>query len=83
MEVLQEAARHSSEDVLPRVRVPAMIVAGGQDTFVPLPTMREVAFAIPGAQWVVLPDASHALPAEYPEDVVEYIRRFSTETFGL
>ena len=82
MEVLQEAARHSSEDVLPRIRIPTMIVAGGQDKFVPLPTMREVAFAIPGAQWVVMPDASHALPAEYPEDVVEYVRRFSSEALG-
>ncbi len=80
MEVLQEAARHSSEDILPRTRVPTMIVAGGQDRFVPLPTMREVAFSIPGAQWVVLPDASHALPAEYPEDVVEHVARFADAT---
>ncbi|MEM6291709.1 MAG: alpha/beta hydrolase [Myxococcota bacterium] len=83
LDLLQQAARHSSDDVLPRVRVPSLIVAGGQDRFVPLPTMREVAFSIPGAQWVVLPDASHALPAEYPEDVTEHVRRFTAATHGV
>lgn len=80
LELLQQAARHSSEDIMPRVRVPSLIMAGGKDTFIPLSTMREVAFSIPGAQWVVIPEASHALPAEYPEDVAEHIRRFATAT---
>ena len=80
LELLQQAARHSSEDIMPRVRVPSLIMAGGKDTFIPLATMREVAFSIPGAQWVVIPEASHALPAEYPEDVAEHIRRFATAT---
>lgn len=82
LEVLQQAARHSTEDVMPRVRVPSLIMAGGKDTFIPLATMRDVAFAIPGAQWVVIPEASHALPAEYPEDVAEHIRRFSTDVLS-
>ena len=77
LELLQQAARHSTDDVMPRVRVPSLIIAGGQDRFIPLSTMRDVAFTIPGAQWVVMPDASHALPAEYPEDAVDHIRRFA------
>ena len=63
---------------MPRVRVPSLVIAGGQDRFIPLSTMRDVAFTIPGAQWVVMPDASHALPAEYPEDVTEHVRRFAS-----
>lgn len=82
LELLQQAARHSTEDVMPRVRVPSLIMAGGQDRFIPLSTMRDVAFTIPGAQWVVMPDASHALPAEYPEDAAEHIRRFSAATLS-
>ncbi len=77
LELLQQAARHSTEDVMPRVRVPSLIIAGGKDRFIPLSTMRDVAFTIPGAQWVVMPDASHALPAEYPEDAADHIRRFA------
>ena len=82
LELLQQAARHSTEDVMPRVRVPSLIMAGGQDRFIPLSTMRDVAFTIPGAQWVVMPDASHALPAEYPEDAAEHIRRFCAATLS-
>lgn len=82
LELLQQAARHSSDDVMPRVRVPSLIMAGGKDRFIPLSTMREVAFAIPGSEWVVLPEASHALPAEYPDEVTEHVRRFLTSTLG-
>jgi pimeloyl-ACP methyl ester carboxylesterase len=77
MELLQEAARHCSDDVLPRIRVPTLVIAGGKDRFVPLPTMRRVAFSIPGAQWVVLPEASHALPAEYPHEIAKHVLRFA------
>jgi pimeloyl-ACP methyl ester carboxylesterase len=80
IEMLHEAARHTTDDLLSRVRAPALVIAGGQDRFVPLQTMRRVAFAIPNASWVVLPDASHALPAEYPEKVVEHVLQF-TEGF--
>lgn len=82
LELLQQAARHSTEDVISRVRVPTLVMAGAQDRFIPLSTMREVAFTIPGAQWVVLPDASHALPAEYPEDVSEHVRRFASQALS-
>jgi 3-oxoadipate enol-lactonase len=77
MELLQEGARHCSDDVLPRIRVPTLVIAGGMDRFVPLPTMRKVAFSIPGAQWVVLPEASHALPAEYPHEIAKHLLRFA------
>lgn len=76
MEMLQEAARHCANDVLPRVRVPTLVVAGGQDRFVPITTMRRVAYAIPRAQWVVIPEASHALPAEYPDEIATHLLRF-------
>jgi pimeloyl-ACP methyl ester carboxylesterase len=77
MEVLQEAARQCSDDLLPRVRVPTLVIAGGKDRFVPLPTMRDLAFSIPGADWVVLPEASHALPAEYPHEIAKHLLQFT------
>jgi pimeloyl-ACP methyl ester carboxylesterase len=78
VEMLGEAARHCSDDLLSRVRAPALIVAGGGDRFVPLPTMRRVAFSIPNASWVVIPAASHALPAEYPEEIVDHVLNFTS-----
>lgn len=77
IDMLGEAARHTSDDLLPRVRTPTLVIAGGEDRFVPLETMRRVAFAIPSASWVVIPKASHALPAEYPDEVVDHLLRFT------
>lgn len=79
IEMLHEAARHCSDDVVHRVRVPTLVVAGGRDRFVPLHTMRQVAFSIPGASWVVIPEASHALPAEFPEEIADQVAQFCRE----
>jgi pimeloyl-ACP methyl ester carboxylesterase len=41
-----------------------------------------MAFAIPGAEWVVMPEASHALPAEYPDDAAALIQQFARATLA-
>ena len=38
--------------------------------------MREIADGIPGARFVVVPEASHLVSAEQPEAVTAEIRRF-------
>lgn len=75
-EMLAEASRHTADDLLPEVRVPTLVMAGAHDRFVPLPTLRAVAFAIPNAQWVVVEDGTHALPAEYSEEVAGRVEQF-------
>lgn len=65
-DMLHRASRHTADDLLPEIQVPALVVAGKLDRFVPLSTMRRIAFAIPNAEWIVLEDATHAVPAEYP-----------------
>ncbi|MBK7823762.1 alpha/beta hydrolase [Nannocystis sp.] len=74
--LLDEAHRHSAADVLPTIAVPTLIVAGARDSFVPITTMRALAFAIPRVQWKVYPDATHALPAEYPLEIAREILEF-------
>jgi 3-oxoadipate enol-lactonase len=49
------------------------VMAGAHDRFVPLPALRAIAFAIPQAQWVVVEDGTHALPAEYSDEVAQRI----------
>lgn len=78
-EVLQEASRHCTDDLLSRVRARTLIMAGGKDKFVPLATMRSMAFAIPGANWVMIPEASHALPAEFPDEISKRVLEFGAE----
>jgi pimeloyl-ACP methyl ester carboxylesterase len=79
--LLDAAHRHCADDVLDRIRVPTLVVAGERDTFVPLPVMRKMAFSIPGAQWVVIDEASHALPAEFPLEIAERLLAFADDVY--
>lgn len=81
-EMLGEASRHTADDLLPQVRVPTLVMAGAHDRFVPLSTLRAIAFAIPQAQWVVMEDGTHALPAEYPGEVVQRIEALVEQVPG-
>jgi pimeloyl-ACP methyl ester carboxylesterase len=80
LDLLEEAHRHTAIDHLDAVDVPTLVVAGARDSFVPLPTLRELAFAIPGARWRVLDEATHALPAEFPAEVAAAILELAGET---
>lgn len=77
--MLEQAQRHCAEDLLPEIRVPTMVVAGARDDFVPLARLRAMAFAIPGARWEVLDEATHALPAEYPDELARRLTSFLDE----
>ncbi len=77
--MLEEADRHSAADIVPKIDVPVMVIAGAKDTFVPLPTMRKLAFSIPGVQWKVLAQATHAVPAEYPTELIESLCDFAQQ----
>ena len=76
--VLSEAQRHTAFDLLQSIDIPTSIIAGSRDHFVPLEVLREMAFRIPGSEWEVIPEASHALPAEFPLELVERIESLCT-----
>ncbi|HEX8664400.1 MAG TPA: alpha/beta fold hydrolase [Beijerinckiaceae bacterium] len=51
---------------LPRIAVPALVLAGGKDTNAPAPMMRRMAERIPGAAYVCLDGAGHLANLERP-----------------
>lgn len=76
VDMLGEATRHCGQDLLPRIHVPTLVIAGALDKFIPVDTLRRVAFAIPGAQWQVIDEGSHALPAEYGPEITRRLLEF-------
>ena len=64
---------------LETIRVPTLLMPGDQDLQCPPWVMRRQLAHIPGAKFVVLPEASHSINWEQPEafnrNVVEFIRR--------
>jgi len=74
--MLSSAGSHSAEDLLPRVRVPTLVVAGGRDGFTPPERSRAIAAAIPDAELLEIPDGSHTAPIEHPQLVNLAVRDF-------
>jgi pimeloyl-ACP methyl ester carboxylesterase len=64
---------------LATIRVPTLLMPGDQDLQTPPWVMRRQLAHIPGAQFIVLPEAAHSINWEQPEvfnrNVLEFIRR--------
>jgi pimeloyl-ACP methyl ester carboxylesterase len=74
--MLSAAAQHSTDDLLPSVDVPCLVIAGARDGFTPPERSRAMAAAIPHAELLEIPNASHTAPIERPRLVDETIRDF-------
>src|SRR6266540_2117811 len=58
--------RPDSSDVLGRIRVPALVLVGGDDEVSPPAVVEAMAKRIPDAQFHVIPAAGHLAPLEQP-----------------
>jgi len=74
--MLSSAGQHSADDLLPDIAVPALVIAGERDGFTPPERSRAMAAAIPGAELLEIPNASHTAPIERPHLVDSTIRDF-------
>ncbi|HEX4808538.1 MAG TPA: alpha/beta fold hydrolase [Bryobacteraceae bacterium] len=66
----------SSYRRLPRIRVPTLVVHGAQDRLIPPENGRVVARRIPGARFVLLPNAGHILTTDQTEQCLAAILDF-------
>jgi len=74
--MLSAAGQHSADELLPNIAVPVLVVAGGRDGFTPPERSRAMAEAIPDAELLEIPNASHTAPIERPHLVDWTIRDF-------
>lgn len=76
-------ADHDLEPDLPAIHVPTLVIAGEKDVFTPLHRSYRMAELIPGAELMVLADASHAAIVEHPDTINLRIDRFLRERLGV
>jgi pimeloyl-ACP methyl ester carboxylesterase len=76
--MLSAAGQHSADDLLPSIDVPCLVIAAGRDGFTPPERSRAMAAAIPDAELLEIPNASHTAPIELPQLIDETIRDFLT-----
>lgn len=74
--MLAAAGRHSAEDLLRKVVVPTLVVAGGRDGFTPPERSRAIAAEVPHAELLEIPNASHTAPIEHPHLVNATVKNF-------
>ena len=68
--------RHSAADVLPKVDVPMVILAGSKDTFSPPAVQQKMHELAPGSELVWFEDAGHTLPLEEPDAINDALAEF-------
>ncbi len=66
----------NASDVLPRVKVPVLIVAAENDLLMPLSQVKQLRQALPEAEYVQMKDAGHAGLLEAGTEVAEVVSRF-------
>jgi len=70
---------HDAEHVLPAIKHPTLIVAGGKDTFSPPWLSLDMHEAIKKSDLLYIQDGSHCTPIEYPELINLRLEKFIQE----
>ncbi len=74
--LLAMASRRDSTELLGAIRVPTLVVAGDEDTFIRADETQAMASKIPGSRLEVIPQAGHLVNLEQPARFQEILARF-------
>lgn len=77
--LLAMAGRRDSTDLLGKIRCPTLVVAGDEDSFIPVSEAEAMASAIPRARFAVIRRAGHLVNLEQPELFQSILGRFLIE----
>jgi len=78
-EIFEHLGEHDAWDVVPTVKTPTLIIAGGADRLTPLHLAERMAKEMPNASLELLPEATHFGLIEFPEAIGEAVARFARE----
>jgi pimeloyl-ACP methyl ester carboxylesterase len=70
------AARSSALDLLPKINVPTLVIAGENDLIIPTQEAESLAKSIPHAQLAMIPNAGHLASLENPSAVIASMKEF-------
>lgn len=73
------AQDHDAWGTLPTIQVPTLVVAAERDAFTPMWLSRKMAASIPGAELLVLAEATHTAIIEQPDTINHRLDRFLAE----
>ena len=74
---------HDASDLLDRVEAPVLLVSGGRDLFTPAHLAEGMARALPDAEILHLPEATHFGLLEYPDEIVDGVEKYLRHRLGI
>jgi aminoacrylate hydrolase len=74
---------HDAWDLLPDIRTPSLLIAGGRDRLTPPHLSERIADGIPGADFALIEEATHFGLIEEPEAIAARILAFAHERLGV
>jgi pimeloyl-ACP methyl ester carboxylesterase len=83
LRMVSQATEHSAGPYLGELKAPTLVIASEKDLFTPLHRSYTMVKRIPGAELLVLAEASHAAIIEHPASINRRIDRFLRERLGL
>ncbi|HKA89809.1 MAG TPA: alpha/beta hydrolase [Haliangiales bacterium] len=75
-DTLRALGEHDARDILPRLDVPTLVIAGDRDLMTPTFTARRMSRWIRGARLVVIPGGTHYTPLEFPQVIEAEVLAF-------
>lgn len=79
--ILEQLNKHSADDVLPSISVPALVIAGRADLIAPYEEVKAMSRSIPDARFVAIPGGTHYSLLEYPDLVSRAMEKFLKKHF--
>ena len=83
LRMLQAAGEHTASDILTRIDVPVLVIAGERDTFTPPFLATAMTEALPQGELVTIPSGTHVTPIEQPELIRLRVEEFLRNRVGV
>lgn len=73
--------RRSSIDLLPKIKVPTLVIAGDEDEIVPVDEMKQMADLVPGSEFHVISQSGHLVNLERFDQFQKIFEEFLSRKF--
>lgn len=80
-EIMRHLSEHDASDILPKVKVPVLIIAGDRDKMTPIRVAEKMTRRIKKAELFVVPRGSHYCLLEFPEKILSRVKKFLEEHY--
>lgn len=75
-ETFKNIISYKLEPLLPKIRIPTLILWGNEDKIVPVQVAHGMHALISGSQLTIIPNARHAVPWTHPKECADAVERF-------